>query len=59
MKTYCYQNLSSFQTGTINTLNAMQLYDTTFGRYPFMNENTAMYSLDGAVVWNIKLPPLL
>ena len=39
MKTYCYpESLSSFQTGTINTLNAMQLYDTTFGPYPFMNE---------------------
>jgi len=39
MKTYCYpENLSSFQSGTINTLNAMQLYDTTFGPYPFMNE---------------------
>ncbi|MBD0366028.1 MAG: fibronectin type III domain-containing protein, partial [Flavisolibacter sp.] len=39
MQTYCYpENLSSFQGGTINTLNAMQLYDTTFGPYPFMNE---------------------
>ncbi|MCW3091939.1 MAG: Peptidase family [Ferruginibacter sp.] len=39
MQTYCYpESLSSFQTGTINTLNAMQLYDTTFGPYPFMNE---------------------
>lgn len=39
MQTYCYpENLSSFQNGTINTLNAMQLYDTTFGPYPFKNE---------------------
>jgi len=39
MQTYCYpESLSSFQNGTINTLNAMQLYDTTFGPYPFMNE---------------------
>jgi hypothetical protein len=39
MQTYCYpESLSSFQTGTGNTLNAMQLYDTTFGPYPFMNE---------------------
>jgi hypothetical protein len=39
MQTYCYpESLNSFQTGTINTLNAMQLFDTTFGPYPFMNE---------------------
>src|SRR6185503_6872107 len=39
MQTYCYpENLSSFQNGTINTLNAMKLYDSTFGPYPFMNE---------------------
>jgi hypothetical protein len=39
MQTYCYpESLSSFQNGTINTLNAMQLFDTTFGPYPFMNE---------------------
>lgn len=39
MQTYCYpESLSSFQNGTINTLNAMKLYDTTFGPYPFMNE---------------------
>jgi hypothetical protein len=39
MQTFCYpENLSSFQTGTINTLNAMQLFDATFGPYPFMKE---------------------
>ena len=39
MQTYCYpESLSSFQNGTINTLNAMQLFDATFGPYPFMNE---------------------
>ena len=39
MQTYCYpESLSSFQNGTINTLNAMKLYDSIFGPYPFMNE---------------------
>jgi hypothetical protein len=39
MQTYCYpENLISFQGGTINTLNALQLFDSTFGYYPFMNE---------------------
>ena len=39
MKTHCYpESLTSFQNGTINTLNAMQLFDTTFGPYPFRNE---------------------
>jgi hypothetical protein len=39
MQTYCYpESLSSFQNGTANVLNAMQLYDATFGPYPFMNE---------------------
>jgi len=39
MQTYCYpESLTSFQNGTINTLNAMQLFDATFGPYPFMNE---------------------
>jgi hypothetical protein len=39
MQTYCYpESLSSFQNGTINTLNAMQLFDTLFSPYPFMNE---------------------
>ncbi len=39
MTTYCYpESLSSFQNGTVNTLNAMKLFDTTFGPYPFMNE---------------------
>jgi hypothetical protein len=39
MLTYCYpENLSSFQNGTSNTLNAMKLFDSTFVPYPFMNE---------------------
>ena len=39
MQTFCYpESLSSFQNGTANVLNAMQLYDSTFGPYPFMNE---------------------
>ncbi len=39
MQTYCYpESLSSFQSGTANTLNAMKLFDTTFGPYPFMKE---------------------
>lgn len=39
MQTHCYpESLTSFQNGTINTLNAMKLFDTTFGPYPFMNE---------------------
>lgn len=39
MQTFCYpEDSTSFSNGTINTLNAMQLYDTTFTPYPFMNE---------------------
>src|SRR4051812_9397208 len=39
MQTFCYpESLSSFQNGTANVLNAMQLYDSTFGPYPFMKE---------------------
>ncbi|MGH2553720.1 MAG: hypothetical protein ACRDEB_08380, partial [Chitinophagaceae bacterium] len=39
MQTHCYpESLTSFQNGTINTLNAMQLFDANFGPYPFMNE---------------------
>jgi hypothetical protein len=39
MQTYCYpESLTSFQSGTINTLNAMQLFDTLYSPYPFMNE---------------------
>ena len=39
MQTYCYpENLTSFQNGTINTLNAMQLFHSIFGDYPFINE---------------------
>ena len=39
MKTYCYpESLASFQAGTYNVLNALQLYHNTFGPYPFINE---------------------
>ena len=39
MQTYCYpESLTSFQNGTINTLDAMQLFDSTISPYPFMNE---------------------
>lgn len=39
MQTFCYpEDSASFSNGTINVLNAMQQYDTTFGPYPFMNE---------------------
>lgn len=39
MQTYCYpENLASFQNGTQNTLNAMQLFHNNFGDYPFINE---------------------
>ncbi|HMD00342.1 MAG TPA: M1 family aminopeptidase [Ferruginibacter sp.] len=39
MQTFCWpENLASFQSGTINTLNALQLYHNTFGPYPFINE---------------------
>jgi Peptidase family M1 domain/Peptidase M1 N-terminal domain len=39
MQTHCYpESLTTFQNGTINTLNAMQMFDTIFGPYPFMNE---------------------
>jgi hypothetical protein len=39
MQTFCYpEDSTGFSNGTINTLNAMQLYDTTFAPYPFMNE---------------------
>ena len=39
MQTYCYpESLASFQNGTINTLNALQLYHNNFGPYPFIKE---------------------
>lgn len=39
MQTYCYpENQASFQNGTQNTLNAMQLFHNNFGDYPFINE---------------------
>jgi hypothetical protein len=47
MQTYCYpESLTSFQNGTINTLNALQLYDMTFGPYPFMNEKYGHVQFD-------------
>lgn len=39
MQTYCYpENLTSFQAGTQNVLNAMQLFHNNFGEYPFIKE---------------------
>ncbi|MEI9957608.1 MAG: hypothetical protein WDM90_15225 [Ferruginibacter sp.] len=39
MQTFCYpESLASFQAGTNNVLEAMQLYNDNFGDYPFMNE---------------------
>ena len=39
MQTYCYpESLASFQAGTYNVLNALQLYHNNFGPYPFINE---------------------
>ena len=39
MQTYCYpESLASFQGGTANTINALQLYHSLFGPYPFINE---------------------
>lgn len=39
MLTYCYpENLTSFQAGTQNTLDALQFYSNHFGTYPFINE---------------------
>lgn len=39
MQTYCYpENLASFQSGTQNVLDALQLYHNTFGDYPFIKE---------------------
>ncbi len=39
MQTYCYpENLSSFQGGTQNVLDALKLYHNNFGDYPFIKE---------------------
>jgi aminopeptidase N len=39
MQTFRYpEDSTSFSNGTANVLSAMQLYDSTFGPYPFMNE---------------------
>jgi hypothetical protein len=39
MKTYCYpESQAAFQAGTQNTLDAMVLYSSLFGDYPFKNE---------------------
>ena len=39
MQTYCYpESLVSFQNGTQNVLNALQLYHNNFGDYPFIKE---------------------
>lgn len=39
MQTYCYpEDLTAFQNGTQNVLDAMQLYHNTFGDYPFIKE---------------------
>ena len=39
MQTYCYpENLASFQNGTQNVLDALQLFHNNFGDYPFIKE---------------------
>jgi aminopeptidase N len=39
MQTYCYpENLTSFQGGTQNVLDALQLFHNNFGDYPFIKE---------------------
>jgi hypothetical protein len=39
MKTYCYpESQTAFQAGTQNALDAMVLYSSLFGDYPFKNE---------------------
>lgn len=39
MQTYCYpESVGAFTSGTINTLNAMQLFHNNFGDYPFIKE---------------------
>jgi aminopeptidase N len=39
MQTYCYpESLASFQNGTQNVLDALQLFHANFGDYPFIKE---------------------
>lgn len=39
MVTYCYpETIASFQAGTQNTLDAIELFHNHFGPYPFINE---------------------
>jgi len=39
MQTYCYpESMASFQGGTQNVLNALQLFHDQFGEYPFIKE---------------------
>ena len=39
MQTYCYpENLASFQAGTQNVLDALQLFHNNYGDYPFIKE---------------------
>jgi len=39
MQTFCYpENLGHFQSGTPNTLDALQLFSNMFGTYPFIDE---------------------
>ena len=39
MQTYCYpESLASFQGGTQNVLNALELFHNNFGDYPFIKE---------------------
>ena len=39
MQTYCYpESLASFQNGTQNVLDALQLFHDNFGDYPFIKE---------------------
>ena len=39
MQTHCYpENLLSFQNGTQNVLNALQLFHNVYGDYPFIKE---------------------
>lgn len=39
MQTYCYpEQLTSFQNGTQNVLDALQLFHNNFGDYPFIKE---------------------
>ncbi len=39
VQTYCYpENLASFQSGTQNALDALQLFHNNYGDYPFIKE---------------------